>query len=236
MFFSDTSSFSGPGTWWASRIPSQRSATLPSRSALLHYLTQDPTSRALACLTWWWGCSTTLRIRSWAWGRVSLFFITFIISFHFIYITFLQNILINFCVKLSCDSQSKQASMWSHIRTETCQLHRQNYERRSNLLVPPHIFPLTTQGSVWSWSFVSSLLHSSFYSTLFSVFHILLSRWDAPVWPESCGPALWTNSSFRKERRPVWRLTRMESEWIIEEDGSCISTLQNNGSNQGEQQ
>lgn len=60
-----------PGAAWASRTPSRRSATRPSRSALLLCPPRLPTSRASACLTWWWGCSMSPRTPSPAWGRVS---------------------------------------------------------------------------------------------------------------------------------------------------------------------
>lgn len=60
-----------PGAVWAYRIPSRRWATLPSRSVLPPCPPQLPTSRASACLTWWWGCSTTPRTPSPGWGRVS---------------------------------------------------------------------------------------------------------------------------------------------------------------------
>lgn len=60
-----------PGAAWASRTPSRRSAIRPSRSALLLSPPRLPTSRASACLTWWWGCSMSPRTPSPAWGRVS---------------------------------------------------------------------------------------------------------------------------------------------------------------------
>ncbi len=64
-------SFPCPGAVWACRTPSQRWATQPSRSVLPPCPPQLLTSRASACLTWWWGCSTTPRTPSPGWERVS---------------------------------------------------------------------------------------------------------------------------------------------------------------------
>lgn len=60
-----------PGAVWAYRTPSRRWATRPSRSVLPPCPPQLLTSRASACLTWWWGCSTTPRTPSPGWGKVS---------------------------------------------------------------------------------------------------------------------------------------------------------------------
>ena len=60
-----------PGAVWVYRTPSQRWATRPSRSVPPPCPPQLLTSRASACLTWWWGCSTTPRTPSPGWGRVS---------------------------------------------------------------------------------------------------------------------------------------------------------------------